>query len=209
MGIIQDMSRTREKKSTGKKKILWWLLGIAALFFAGFLINRIYVVCTTPDTYMVTTDNYFDYQKRYECSGYASAYVLRSLGVEADGLKLYNAFTGKNADGTLAPGPLKDNLRHMGYAASLHIGSLTDLKHAVSRGTPVVVLIRVKASEPYLHYVPVVGYDEDFIYVADSLSYMVNAEDPHYNRRIAAEDFKVLWKTDSFVVNNIYLTIKD
>lgn len=157
---------------------------------------------------MITNDNYFDYQKRYECSGYASAYTMRSLGVEADGVELYNRFSDKNADGTLAPEYLWQNLKDMGYKSSLRTGSLTHLKHAVSKGTPVIVLIRVRTSQPYLHYVPVVEYDENYIYVADSLSYMVNEKEQElYNRKIAIDEFKELWKNETNPINNIYITL--
>lgn len=200
----------RNKKIYEKKRgrrFLIVILRIVIILLVILTIYRGYMLLVTTGEYMITSDNYFDYQKHYECSGYASAYALRSLGVEADGVELYKGFTNKNPDGTLAPGYLWENLRHMGYKASLRVGSITDLKYTVRKGTPVVVLIRVNMTQPYLHYVPVVGYDKDYIYVADSLSYLVNAEEAHYNRKIAIEDFKDLWKNETFGVNNIYLTI--
>lgn len=123
-------------------------------------------------------------------------------------MTLYEQFTDKNADGTLAPGYLWENLKRMGYKSHLLTGSVMDLKYAVSKGTPVVVLIKVNTSQSYLHYVPIVGYDEDYFYVADSLSYLANEQDEEfYNRKIAIEDFKQLWKNDIFFVDNIYITI--
>lgn len=113
-----------------------------------------------------------------------------------------------NADGTLAPKFLEENLDRMGYDCNLCFGSLTDLEYHVSRGTLVIVLIRISTYQDYLHYVPVVGYDDDYIYVSDSLDYMVNVEnEEHYNRKIKIDNFKKLWKTDTFLFNNIYLTI--
>lgn len=199
------MNETKSPKKL--KKILLILLGIILAGIAVLIATRAVVLLSAPKEFMVTSDNYFDYQRRYECSGYASAYVIRSLGGEADGLSLYESFTDKNPDGTLAPGYLWENLRANGYKSSLCIGGVADLKYQVSRGAPVVVLIRVNTYEPYLHYVPVVGYDEEYFYIADSLSTMVNAEDEHYNRRVTVDEFKELWKNNTFAVDNIYITI--
>lgn len=196
-----------QKRKHFWKKILLFLLLVLFLAIAGLAAFRCYMRFSSPKEYMVTSENYFDYQKHYECSGYASAYVLRSLGEEADGLELYSRFTDKNPDGTLAPGYLWENLRDMGYKCSLRIGNMMDIKYNVSQGVPVVVLIRLNMVQPYLHYVPVVGYDEDYVYIADSLDYMVNEKNENYNRKIPIDEFKQLWKTDTFVVNNIYLKL--
>lgn len=200
------MNKTEKPKL--RRKILFVILGIVLAGIAVLTATRLYMFLSTPAEFMVTADNYIDYQKRYECSGYASAFVLRSLGEEAGGLLLYESFTDKNPDGTLAPGYLWENLRAMGYKSSMCIGSVSDLKYTVSRGTPVVVLIKLNTYEPYLHYVPVVGYDEEYFYVADSLSTMVNADGENYNRTVTTEEFRKLWKNDTFAVNNIYLTIR-
>lgn len=194
-------------KTGGKKKALWIvLLAIGAVLLA-FGAHTLYLFISTPDEYMITTDNYFDYQRHYECSGYASAYALRSLGEEADGVKLYYQFEDKNSDGTLAPGYLWENLKRLGYKSGLYSGRIIDLKHAVSKGTPVVALIKVYTDKPYLHYVPIVGYDEEYFYIADSLDYMVNADGENYNRTVLIGEFKELWKNDVFFVDNIYLTV--
>lgn len=81
---------------------------------------------------MITIENYFDYQRKYECSGYASAYALRSQGEDVVGLDLYNRFTDKAKDGTLPAIYLRKNLNNMGYNCRLRIGCLLDLKYAVS-----------------------------------------------------------------------------
>lgn len=195
------------QKTGGKKKALWIILGIVGAVLLALIMHTLYLFIFTPKEYMITTDNYFDYQRHYECSGYASAYALRSLGEEADGVELYYQFEDKNSDGTLAPGYLWENLRRLGYTSGLYFGRVIDLKHAVSKGTPVVALIKVYTDKPYLHYVPIVGYDEEYFYIADSLDYMVNADGENYNRRVSIREFKELWKNDVFFVDNIYLTV--
>jgi len=198
------MEKTTKKP---KHRVILSILLVIVILVTVFGAYRGYLAFSTPDEFMITTANYFDYQNAYECSGYASAYALRSLGEEVNGLELYNEFTNKNPDGTLSPIYLKKNLKDMGYKCSFHIGSITDLKYTVSKGTPVIALIRVYTSQQYLHYVPVVGYDEEYIYVADSLNYMVNSGKKHYNRKIAINEFEELWKNDINPVDNIYLTI--
>lgn len=198
------VSISKDKKSKKCSVILKILLLLTSVL----LMSRIYMFISTSGEYMITSENYFDYQKHYECSGYASAYALRSMGIESDGKDLYYHFKDKNPDGTLAPGYLWENLNDMGYKSGLWVGSVTDLKYAVNKGVPVIVLIRVNTSQPYLHYVPVVGYDKEYIYVADSLSYMTNSDETHYNRKIAIDEFKELWKNKTFFVDNIYITIK-
>lgn len=60
---------------------------------------------------------------------------------------------------------------------------------------PVVLLIRVFPEQRYLHFVPVVGYDEEYFYLADSLSHTIKSNEAHYNRKILIRDLEVLWRT--------------
>lgn len=194
---------------TGKilKRILICVLSALSLLLIAVAAYEICIRIAAPAEFMIPNDHYFDYQARYECSGYASAYALRSLGEDVAGPELYARFSDKNPDGTLAPGYLWENLKAAGYGCSLRTGSLASLKYQVSKGTPVIALIRLNAAQPYLHYVPVVGYDAAYIYVADSLRNLVNAENENYNRAIAVEEFEQLWKTDAFAVDFIFLTV--
>lgn len=199
----RESNGTAVKKRKSLKKALFGILAIAAVT-AGY---KGYIYSVTPSEYMIKSKNYFDYQKHYECSGYASAYALRSLGEDVNGLELYRSFPNKKADGTVAALFLPKNLKTAGYKSSLLFGNISDLKYHVSRGVPVIALIRLNNYQPYLHYVPVVGYDNEYIYIADSLSYMVNSDNESYNRKVPIEEFKELWKTDAFIINNIYLTV--
>ena len=195
------------KKCRKKPGRMVWLVVVAVIgVVVGILAGRriIYHVLA-PDTYMITTENHFDYQQHLECSGYASAYTIRGLGDDAEALELYDAIPDKNEDGTVPPSVLKKFLRSQGYRVRLGIGSMDQLKYDVSRGVPVVVLIRQYKNKDYLHYVPVVGYDDEYVYVADSLEKMTNvADEAYYNRRIRVADFKELWST---YLPNIYLRI--
>lgn len=64
---------------------------------------------------------------------------------------------------------------------------------------PVIVFIHVETNADslhYTHYVPLVGYDENHFYFAESLPYKANYKDQNlpYNRKTDIETFKKLWK---------------
>ena len=55
------------------------------------------------------------------------------------------------------------------------------------------------------HYVVVVGYDADYLYLADSLA----AEGAPYNRKLPIEEFERVWKTKTLLPDNIYIVINE
>lgn len=194
-------------KTHFKKKIVFCVVICITVLIGIFVVMNLYILLSTPKQYMITTANYIDYQPHYECSGYASAYVLRSLGEDADGFKLYNDISNKNNDGTVPPITLVKFLEEKGYSVKLCSGTMMQLKHEVSKGTPVIVFVRTSPKEDYYHYLPIVGYDEESIYAADSLKYKENAENEYYNRIIGNSDFDKIWETRVFR-KNTYITIR-
>ena len=196
-----------KKKMSIKKKVLLLVPIVIVAVLAIILAVNLYIVIRTPKQYMITSENYFDYQPNYECSGFSSAYVLRSLGEDADGLELYNEISNKNNDGTVSPKNLVDFLTKKGYSVNLHSGTMLQLKHEISKGTPVIIFVRTSPEEDYYHYLPIVGYDEENFYAADSLQYKTNAENEQYNRIITNSDFEKMWETGVFR-KNTYITIR-
>ena len=75
----------------------------------------------------------------------------------------------------------------------------------MSEGNPIIVFIRIPGDT---HYAVVVGYDEQHIYLADSLAENANASDARYNRVLKAEDFEAVWKTGTPLPDNIYIFIE-
>lgn len=146
-------------------------------------------------TFFVESNNRFEYQKNRECSGYATAYALRHLGVEADGLTSYNSIPIKLLHGNV-PGLgifylcMKNRVR-----VRLRIGNVNALKNSLTAGNPIVVLTRSVVGSNSLHYINVVGYDESHIYAVDSIESHKNVENDFYNRIIPIEDFKKIWRT--------------
>ena len=68
-----------------------------------------------PDSYMVKTNNYFDYQPGLECAAFSSAYLLRYYGQEAEGLKLFETFPGKLSGGGVRPDGVTEFFKSQGY----------------------------------------------------------------------------------------------
>lgn len=154
-----------------------------------------------PDSYMIEQrDNYIDFQTGLECSAFSSAYVLRHFGESADGMELYENFPEKMSDGGVMPQGILTLFESKGYVAEYCLdGTINDLKTQVSKGVPVIVFIHIE--EPYTtthntHYVPMVGYDNEYIYLAESISDLANCKDETdvpYNRKVEISKFEKLW----------------
>lgn len=72
------------------------------------------------------------------------------------------------------------------------------------------MMIRIQTDKNYLHFVPVVGYDEQYIFIAESLADFVNSNEQYYNRKILVKEFKKLWNTSMLKMpfyRNTYITI--
>lgn len=193
-------------KMNNKKKGILAVIICIVIVLGMFVTVNLYILVSTPKKYMIKSENYFDYQPHYECSGYSTAYVLRSLGEDTTGLELYNEISNKNNDGTVTPDNLVKSIRNMKYSANICSGAITQLKHEVSKGTPVIAFVKISPQENYYHYLPIVGYDEENIYAAESLKYKTNADSEHYNRTISNSDFEKMWDT-RVTRKNTYITI--
>lgn len=145
--------------------------------------------------FFVTGPDRIDLQEGLRCSAYASAYLLRYLQIPAEGAELYEQMPGKQKAGTVLPRGIPNLLKRYGVAVCYRAGNLHALKAALENNMPVIVMIRVRPDRNWLHYVPVVGYDEKALYLAESLPELVNAEGPGYNRRVPTEEFLTLWNT--------------
>lgn len=150
--------------------------------------------CQVP-RYLVSKSNRIDMQSGPECSAYASAFLLRHFGMEASGAELYRKITGRRSDGTVYPKGVRKLLAQHGLNATYCTGSLNTLKNEVSKGNPVIVFIRVRPGEKWLHYVPVVGYDGEHLFLADSLAELADGKHDGCNRKITTADFLKLWDT--------------
>lgn len=130
-------------------------------------------------------------QEHNECGAMSSAFVLRFYGEDAKGLDIYGQIEEKNPDGTINPKPLKNFWDKMlGYKMNVFKGDAAALKSAVGHNIPVIVLINCPGG---WHYVPVVGYDQRFVYIQDSVPSFRNSSGGVCNRKESWKDFEALW----------------
>ena len=94
--------------------------------------------------------------------------------------------------------------RH-GYQAEACHGSIDTLKQRLIEGNPIIVFIRIPGDT---HYAVVVGYDEQCIYLVDSLAENANASDTRYNRVLTTGAFEDVWETGTLLPANIYIVVK-
>lgn len=167
---------------------------IVDIFLLGGLAWKISGKIGLP-SYMVEDKNRIDIQTGFQCSAFASAYVLRHFGMDASGTMLYAKIPHKMKSGYVYPKGIKVLLQSYGIHVHYCRGNLSSLKRELQKGHPVIVMIRVRKDKDWLHYVPVVGYDEEYLFVAESLPELVNCQDGSYNRKIANAEFLQLWNT--------------
>ena len=101
----------------------------------------------------------------------------------------------QNARRLRLPEGIFNFLSKNGFKVKYCRGNLNSLKNAVATGNPVIAMIKIRPDKNWLHYVPVVGYDGQNIFIAESLAELSNCNEPRYNRRIPAKEFKKLWNT--------------
>lgn len=155
-----------------------------------------------PEFFCKTEENRIDYQADEKCAAYAAAYLLRQLGEEADGKTLFSEF--KRPFGFTSATSITDVFRRHGYQVKACHGSVDTLKQRLTEGNPIIVFLRIPGDT---HYAVVVGYDEQHIYLADSLAENANASNAQYNRVLTIKAFADVWKTGTLLPDNIYIVV--
>lgn len=153
-----------------------------------------------PEFFCAGAENRIDYQTDGKCAAYAAAYLIRHFGEEADGEELFSEL--KRPFGFASANSIADILRRRGHRAKACHGSIDTLKQRLTEGNPIIVFIRISGDT---HYAVVVGYDEQYVYLADSLAENANASEEQYNRVLRVEDFEAVWKTGTLLPDNIYI----
>ena len=144
-----------------------------------------------------------DYQTDGKCAAYAVAYLLRHLGEKAEGEEVFPEL--KRPFGFASANSITDVFKQRGYQARACHGSTDTLKRRLTEGYPIIVFIRIPGDT---HYAVVVGYDEQYIYLVDSLAENANASDTRYNRVMTTEDFEAVWENGTLLPDNIYIVVK-
>lgn len=147
--------------------------------------------------FFVKGQNRIDIQPQYECSAFASAYLLRHHGREADGNILYKEMPQKTKEGYVYPKGIVQMLSRYGIRVKYCAGNFKALKREICKGAPVIVMLRTRVGERYLHFVPVVGYDEENVYLAESIKEFANCGEGEevYTRKGGNAEFMKLWNT--------------
>ncbi len=178
--------------------IINWLLitSIIDVILMGFPIPK-FSIRNYPLRYIITKKNRIDIQNNFECAGYSAAYIMRHFDTEVTGQNMYSIMPNKMYSGYVYPKGIIKLMMHRRFKAYYRSGNISELKRQISKGIPVIAFIKVYQNKNYLHYVPVVGYDEENFYLAESLGYLVNEDNIYYNRKIPIKEFKRLWRTNS------------
>lgn len=203
------MKGNLEHVSTGKEKIAVEIVaGLLLIILMNYLIitNIVDIIllgafsfrfsagCHT-EQFVITKENRIDMQKGFQCSAFSTAYVLRHFDKEVDGGTHYSVMPHKMKSGYVYPKGVYDMLRSYGMKVKYCRGNLNALKVDLQKENPVIVMIRVQKDKNWLHYVPVVGFDEEHVFLAESLSELINCKNVLYNRRLRNEEFMQLWNT--------------
>lgn len=182
--------------------LVWVAIGL--LFFRGSLPQKDEIQTNDfPQEFSIKMiNNYIDFQTANECSAYASAYVMRHLGQQIAGSELYNGI--HRMFGFVPVNSVVRLFQNYGYVAKAYYGDINTMKQRLVSGVPIIAFIRIPDDT---HYVVIVGYDENFIYLVDSISDNSNANGGWYNRKLSTGEFEEVWRTNLYPVENIYIVI--
>lgn len=198
-----------KKVKTTVTAIILSVVAVAIVSVLCFVFNRptedSVEIGSFPTEYMCESENNsVCYQTDNKCSAYASAYVMRHLGEDIDGESLYPQI--KRTLGFVTPKSIVDVFENHGYSAKAFCGDINSLKQRISQGVPVIVFVNIPNDT---HYAAVVGYDESYFYLADSLAENANCDEKLYNRKISVDEFKKIWQTDTVFPDNIYIAVEN
>ncbi|HWI47023.1 MAG TPA: cysteine peptidase family C39 domain-containing protein [Rummeliibacillus sp.] len=193
--------------------ILWIIISIIIKAYLMTLPIPVLRKRDYPANYLIKRNNRIDIQNKRECAAFSTAYVLRHFGMEADGEELYTNFPSKMRSGNVYPKGIRTVLRKKGFKTNYYKGNINTLKYEVSKGTPVIVFIKVHKDRNNLHFIPVVGYDKEYFYLSESLRQLENCNDDNnsYNRKVPINEFRKLWNVKNInmlLYSNTYITVE-
>lgn len=164
-----------------------------------------------PLAYIISPNPAPDTQTSCECSACSSAYLLRFYDEQADGVKLYHnpLFPCKHTEGAF-PRCFKVLFeeQYKNYKTEYYNGTTDDLKNAISQGIPVITLLMYNHGKS-MHYVPIVGYDEKYFYIQDSVEKYRNVENnKSYNEALEISTFDSMWNIPIESCQRLFIIIK-
>lgn len=205
-------------------KILKWAVAVSLIVVFGYLLSVTIVdAClmgvafprfsydADKSEFLIEDSVRIDSQDGFKCSAYSSAYILRHWGAEAHGEDVYKVMPDKMEGGYVYPKGIVKFLESNGFTVGYHIGNIVALKNELAKGDPVIVMIKIRPDRDWLHYVPVVGYSADSLYIAESIPDLCNVSNKKYNRSISTDDFETLWNTRALkmpLYGNTFITAR-
>lgn len=148
------------------------------------------------------------HNKSNEGFAYSAAYIMRFFNREAHGISLKRNFPGKLMNGLVLPKGICTFFKKEGFLIDYYKGTLSTLRERVSEGIPVIVLIYASAFDYTLHYVPVVGYDEEYFYLAESIEALQNCRGDSFSRRLTYQEMFLLWNVSNQPCKFSYFVIR-
>jgi hypothetical protein len=161
-----------------------------------------------PDSYAFTGINRFDVQGYHQCSAYATAFLMKNLGFEADGESVYRAMDFKiPVSGYVLPRGVLEYLRAHGQQATLFRGTVDNLKVQIASGKPVLVIIG--RGVQWQHYMCMVGYNEPLseLYFYDSGKKSDENGSRPGNRTMRQWYFESLWANGLPVYHHLFIAM--
>ncbi|MBR1638924.1 MAG: C39 family peptidase [Treponema sp.] len=214
------------------------ITNIVDVILMGFLRPRFgrhvkggkYFVSPGAQTVRTPTGSYFEFQQGGGCAGFSSAFELRHRGVQIGGEEAFKEVPFQMKGGLAFPKGITGFFKKRGIKMTACSGNFAALQNELEKGRPVIVVIRSFVGKSYLHFATVTGYDEEKVYIADSIQSWVNVdkdgnaiepgpdtaptsgESVYYNRTVPLEEFKKLWNTSMLkmpLYRNIFYVCKD
>ena len=92
-------------------------------------------------------NNYFDYQESNDCAAFASSYLLRHFGENLQASDIKKKI--KRTFGFVFPPAITNLFKEKGYEAISYSGNFHTLKHELTKGNPIIVLIYIENDTHY------------------------------------------------------------
>ena len=191
------------------KRVL--LISISIIILLGGMLTLIYIpekdiinLNDIPKQFKINTDkNYIYYQDGNDCSAFAASYVMRHLGKDINASDLYSDIN--RMFGLVSANSVVELFEKYDYNAKAYHGDINTLKSRLLDGIPVIAFVSIPNDT---HYIVIVGYDEDYIYIVDSILENCNEDGGWYNRKLSIDEFKDIWKTNMYPVDDVYIVIR-
>ncbi|MDR3270666.1 MAG: C39 family peptidase [Peptococcaceae bacterium] len=185
--------------------LFWALLGVSPPeLLAQRLPLKDRIAAQYRESVLLSDKSYFEKQEKNQCAGFSSAYLLRFLGEDIDGTQGYQEMKYTFRNGYVLPQSIQQMVKKYGYDGRFYRGTVETLKMRLSANTPVIALIG--QGYHWQHYVTVVGYDENAVFIYDSNYDADNSSG--YNRKMTIQEFSAVWHNGIPFFNTVYFAIE-